>query len=285
MGGSYWVMATMTQPAAPPALQTTDPALGAYEPLAPFYDRFTEGYEYVRWLEAIEIWALAHGLRGRRVLDAACGTGKSFEPLLAKGYEVSACDLSPAMVAEARAKAAGRAEIVVADMRELPWRSQFDLITCLDDAVNYLLTPDDLDAALGSMAGALRPHGILAFDTNSLGTFRTTFAEEFEVAAGGTRFRWRGEGNLDAEPGEVSSATIEIDAEDGVLESRHVERHWSVAALRAACVRAGFRQVVFRGQVTGGRLVGEPDEIRHPKVMCLAVRSQPKGGGHMIIKS
>src|SRR5687767_679449 len=105
-----------------------DRALAAYEPLAPFYDRFTAASEYEPVLDAIETWARAQGLAGRRVLDVACGTGKSFEPLLSRGYEVTGCDLSPAMVAEARRKAAGAREVVVADMRALPWRSEFDLV-------------------------------------------------------------------------------------------------------------------------------------------------------------
>ena len=86
-----------------------DPALAAYEALAPFYDEFTAGYDYDRWLDGLEALALEHGLRGRSLLDVACGTGKSFMPMLARGYEVTACDLSPAMVELAREGARGRA--------------------------------------------------------------------------------------------------------------------------------------------------------------------------------
>lgn len=249
-----------------------DPALDAYESLAPFYDRFTAGYEHERWLDGLEAWALERGLAGRRLLDVGCGTGKSFEPMLRKGYEVTGCDLSPAMVAEARAKCAGAATVTVADMRALPWRSRFDLVTCLDDAVNYLLTEDDLLMALAGMRRSLRPGGILLFDTNTLGTYRTTFADDFEVAEGSTTFRWRAEGDATAEPGAVSSATIEMIGPEGVLVSRHVQRHWPVDALRDACREAGLRGVSFRGQVPGGLIVDEPDEEAHTKVLCLAAR-------------
>jgi SAM-dependent methyltransferase len=252
---------------------SVDHALSAYEPFAAFYDEFTRDYEYDPWLDAIETWARAHGLRGRRLLDVACGTGKSFARLMAKGYAVTACDLSPAMVAKARRKAGDAAEVIEADMRSLPWRSRFDLLTCLDDAINYLLTPADLQAAIGSMAAALRPGGVAVFDVNSLLTYRTTFAEDFEVVDGATRFRWRGEGSPDAEPGAVSSATIEIEAPAGQrLYSRHLQRHWPLEVLRTTCGEAGFGQIVFRGQFTGGRLAGEPDQGIHPKVLCLATR-------------
>jgi SAM-dependent methyltransferase len=245
-------------------------ARAAYEPLAAHYDDFTRGYVYDSWLDAILRWSRAHGLAGRRVLDAACGTGKSFMPLLRAGYDVTACDVSPAMVTQARLKAGGRARVVVADVRSLTWASEFDLITCLDDAINYLLTQPDLLAALRGMAGALRPGGILVFDTNSLATYRTAFVEQFDSTSGSTQFRWRGESKPDTLPGTVHSAVLEIERDGEMHATRHVQRHWPLEELRSLLTRAGFSHVVFRGQATGGRLAGEPDEERHPKIACLA---------------
>lgn len=267
-------METITAHAA-----ATDLALAAYEPLAPFYDRFTAESQYEPVLNAIETWARAQGLRGTRLLDVACGTGKSFEPLLARGYEVSACDLSPAMVAEARRNWADAAEIVIADMRSLPWRSAFDLVTCVDDAVNYMLEEEDLHAAIRSMARALRPDGIAVFDANTILTYRTDWAESFDFAVDGMRFDWRGECSPAAEPGVIASATVRVEHAGGSCESRHVERHWRVDELRAACLAAGFQHVVFRGLAEGPRLVGEPDEERHLKLVCLAARPTAPAAG------
>ena len=260
---------------APPApsrasLRSGELALSAYESFAPYYDRFTEECKYEKWLISIEAWAIANGLAGNRLLDVACGTGKSFAPLLDRGYQVTACDLSPAMVAVARRKFGERVKVCVADMRELDWRNQFDLITCIDDAMNYLLTRRDLARALAGMARALRPGGILVFDTNSLATFRTSFAQEYEFQAGPVRYRSCGEGSPTTPAGTVSSATLEATGPDGASTTRHVERHWPVSELRDACSAAGLSHIRFRGQLTGCRLLGEPDEQRHTKVVCLA---------------
>ena len=263
-------MALATCPRPRPA--APDPALLAYEAMAPFYDRFTADYDYARWLAGIEQWAQTQGLHGRRLLDVACGTGKSFAPMLARGYHVTACDLSPAMVAEARRKWGGGARIHVEDMRRLPWRSTFDLVTCLDDAVNYLLTRDDLASALGSMARVLRPGGVLVFDTNSLRTYRSTFAQTFQVASDGWRFTWQGDGSAGFKPGGVATARVTAKGAYPGSPSKHVQRHWPIAELRAACQEAGFGHITFRGQVTGARLMGEPDEDEHTKIMCLAVK-------------
>lgn len=261
-------MTTMTR-STTVDLSAPDLAVAAYEPLARFYDRFTERSAYEPVIAQIESWTLAQGLRGKRLLDVACGTGKSFVPMLERGYELTACDISPAMVAEAYAKAPG-AEVVVADMRRLPWTGGFDLITCMDDAVNYLLTEEDLTTAMASMAGALDAGGILVFDANTLGTYRSDFAESFEIDAGDTRFLWRGEASADVEAGSVVSATMTIEAPDTTAESRHVQRHWPVELLREACLEAGFERVLFRGLTTGPRLIGEPDDAADLKIVCLA---------------
>ena len=89
-------------------MPTTALPAAPYEALADVYDLLTDGYAHERWLGALERLARAHGLRGRRVLDVACGTGSSFLALLDAGYEVTACDLSPAMARRAAEKAAGR---------------------------------------------------------------------------------------------------------------------------------------------------------------------------------
>src|SRR5262245_4528433 len=122
----------------------------AYDGLAPDYDILTADYPYERWLAQLETLARAHGLQGTDVLDVACGTGKSFLPLLDRGWNVVGCDISPAMLALAAAKAPG-ARLVQADMRALGALGEFDLVTCLDDALNYLLEPHELQAALAGI--------------------------------------------------------------------------------------------------------------------------------------
>src|SRR3954464_3195819 len=122
------------------ATQPQDPTCAAYELLAPFYDSYTREYGHEAFLANIESIALAHGLRGNRLLDVGCGTGKSFLPMLARGYEVTGCDLSPAMVERARVAAHGAGGVRVAAARALPVLGRFDLVTSLDDALNYVLS-------------------------------------------------------------------------------------------------------------------------------------------------
>jgi SAM-dependent methyltransferase len=173
----------------------------------------------------------------------ACGTGKSFMPLVRRGYEVTACDISPGMVELARAKlppdAADR--VVVADMRALPWRGAFDLVTCLDDAVNYLLTDGDLQAALRGMSAALRPGGVAVFDVNSLRTYRETFAEDLAFRSEDAVFVWRGRGRPDRP------------AREPVLRGHHGPVRWRPRPVHEPARPAPPPAVHGRGRVRQGQ--------------------------------
>jgi SAM-dependent methyltransferase len=259
-----------------PAPPGDSSALAAYESLAPFYDLFTADYEHEPVLDQLEAVARLHGLLGRRLLDVGCGTGKSFLPLLRRGYDVTACDISPAMVERARAKLGPgeSAQVVVADMRALPWRGAFDLITCLDDALNYLLTEADLQAALRSMSAALRPGGVVVFDVNALLTYRDTFARQFAVRCDDTMFVWRGTGPAHAEPGALCSAVISVRVGRGAerSRSRHVQRHHPRAVIELACARANLECRAVYGVARSALLVDEADEDVHRKLVYVAAR-------------
>src|SRR6478752_7257110 len=123
----------------------------AYEAIAPVYDDFTAHHDYELWLGNLLPKLEFHGLGGRRLFDVGCGTGKSFIPMLERGWEVTACDISASMVDLARSKVGDAAELFVADMRALPTVGEFDLVWCLDDAINYLLSATELQQAFSGM--------------------------------------------------------------------------------------------------------------------------------------
>jgi SAM-dependent methyltransferase len=249
-----------------------------YDRLAPFYDRFTATYAYERWIAAIEERATALGLSGRRALDLACGTGKSTTPLLLRGYSVLACDISEEMIRQAQRNLPMYADAFsVADMRDLPALGQFDLVLCLDDAINYLLSDRELESTFAGVARLLSPDGIFVFDVNSLRTYRTAFAQPDVREEDGVVFAWRGEGSPGLEPGGISSASVEIFAErqDGLWERRsmrHVQRHHPVEAVHSALEQAGLRACATLGQHPGARFEELPDEERHIKLVHFAKR-------------
>src|ERR1700754_1011690 len=85
----------------------------AYEASAPVYDDFPAHHNYRLWVGTLLELGAANGLRGDTVLDVACGTGKSFIPMLEHGWKVTACDISASMVEMARAKAGSQGTVEV----------------------------------------------------------------------------------------------------------------------------------------------------------------------------
>ena len=263
-------------------LEITDAARCAYAAIAPVYDRFTAGACYENWLSQIEARALDLGLTGGRLLDIACGTGESFAPLLARGYQVSGCDLSPEMLDQARRKFGHQVDdLFVADMRDLPPVGAFDLVTCIDDALNYLLSEEELVSTFEGVAQVLAPEAIFVFDVNSLSSYRTTGGETFLREDDGGLFCWQGETDASIQAGDIASVRIEafIEVEDALwqrVSSRHVQRHHPRAVIENALEAAGLKCAAAAGQRPGGNLEDHVDEDVHIKVVYFA-RLRPRG--------
>ena len=166
-------------------------------------------------------------------------------------------------------------------MRELPDLGAFDLVTCLDDAVNYLLGDDDLVRALRSMGGRLAPGGVLVFDTNTLATYDADYGGDQVVEDDGVFMCWRGHGvERDASGAHRAAATIEIFRPTGNgrwerEQSVHRQRHRGRAEVEHALAAAGLRALAVKGQRRGAVLEDELDERVHTKALFVAGRALP----------
>lgn len=246
----------------------------AYEAIAPVYDDFTAHHDYELWLGNLLPELRRHGLRDGRLLDIACGTGKSFLPMLERGWEVTGCDISASMLALAQAKAGDAVPLHVADMRELPVFGEFDLVWVLDDAVNYLLSREELGRALAGMRANLAPEGLLMFDVNALHVYRTFFAETEVVERGGRRLVWRGLAPVDAAPSSIYEARFEVEAGDGgaagVEPQLHRQRHFPEAEVLAELKGAGLECLDVFGHGFDAVLHQPLEELVHTKAVYIA---------------
>jgi SAM-dependent methyltransferase len=248
----------------------------AYEAIAPVYDDFTAHYDTELWLGNLLPQLARHGLRGHRLLDVGCGTGKSFLPMLERGWEVTACDISPSMLELARAKVGDSVKLSVADMRELPELGEFDLVWALDDAVNYLLSAEELGAALRGMRANLAPAGLLMFDVNTLHAYRTAFAEVHRVERGGRQLVWRGQSSPHAPPGSINEARFEVEAGDDAAAVRthvHRQRHFPEAQVLTLLEQADLQCLEVFGHGYDAKLQQPVDELTHTKAVYIARRA------------
>ena len=104
---------------------------------------------------------------GGPVLELACGTGRLTVPLARGGSDVVGLDLSPAMLARARQRAADKGVNVtfeLGDMRSFDLGRRFSLVIVSCNSLAHLTRGTDLRDGLTNIARHLAPAGILAFD-------------------------------------------------------------------------------------------------------------------------
>jgi SAM-dependent methyltransferase len=252
-----------------------DPALVAYDAFAPIYDDFTHQNDYEMWLGEVLLPELErHGLRQGRALDVACGTGRAFEPLLSRGWDLVGCDISPGMLEVARREFPD-VPLHQADMRELPVYGEFELVLTLNDAVNYLLGDGDFERAFAAMGANMAADGLLLFDCNSFCMYESAYGnEERTVERDGRRWTWRGVGATGDAP-DTYEARIEGDGIEPVV---HRERFRSDEEIREALSAAGLDCLAAYGmdEVEGKVVLHDPiDEVRHYKRVYIA--GKPRG--------
>jgi magnesium-protoporphyrin O-methyltransferase len=105
---------------------------------------------------------LPEDLRGRRILDAGCGTGALAVEAARRGADVVAIDLSPTLVSLARERlpeslGMGHIDFRSGDMLD-PALGEFDHVVAMDSLIHYRAT--DIVAALSRLA-ARTSHSIV----------------------------------------------------------------------------------------------------------------------------
>jgi SAM-dependent methyltransferase len=138
-----------------------------YDRLSPFYHLIYPDWEAsVAW-QAERLQSIIQrrwGEGAKTILDVSCGIGTQSIGLAARGFDVTASDLSPAAVARARREAEARGlsvRLSVCDMREVHRHhgGGFDVVISADNSVPHLLGDEEILVALRAMQACLRPGG------------------------------------------------------------------------------------------------------------------------------
>lgn len=135
-----------------------------YDSFAQSYSRDNESGLFNAHYERPAMIELAGDVRGRRVLDAGCGSGPLSEALRARGAIVAGFDSSPAMLELARERLGADADLQVADIsRPLPFvDGAFDDVV-VSLVLHYL---QDWTAPLSELRRVLKPGGRLLLSVN-----------------------------------------------------------------------------------------------------------------------
>ena len=131
---------------------------GMYGDRAELYDLLYHFKDYAGEAARLKVLLAKHGIPdGSRLLEGGCGTGEHLRHLGASGF-----DLSPEMIAIARAKAPG-ADLWTADLASFTVTHAYDAFLCLFSAVGYL-DEAGLRSCARCVAAALRPGGVAVIE-------------------------------------------------------------------------------------------------------------------------
>ena len=255
---------------------TATPALLAYERLAPVYDRFTAGLRprrLGRRAASASPAATDCGARGRSTSAAA--PARASRRCCERGYDVWACDISPAMVARARRRAGSRPRAGARRGHARPARrlarstsspaSTTPSTTCSRRRPRRRVRRRRARARAGRALRLRRQH---ARDVPR----RLRRPHDLRAAAGGSRLPRR-----DRPADRAGRALRRLDRVRRPRRrrrvSRHVQRHHPSAAIRHALTSAGLACRAVLGQSTGAVLHEDADEDLHTKLVYVAGRA------------
>lgn len=139
-----------------------------YDRMAPGYDRLFQDWTRETRRQALLLERLFGEFgfeKGASLLDCACGIGTQALGLAELGYLVTASDFSKGALAEAERRAGERGvpvRFAWADFRclEEAFTETFHIVIAMDNALPHMLTREDLERAVKSMAGRVRPGGL-----------------------------------------------------------------------------------------------------------------------------
>ncbi len=249
------------------------------------YDAFSTDYDrFVDWparlaMELPFIERVVSQAEGpRHVLDAACGTGMHAVALARRGWQVAGTDLSPEMIARARAnaRAAGvEVRFEVAGFGELHAHlgAGFDGLLCLGNSLPHILTPPALCIALADFAACLRPGGVLMVQNLNYDRIlarRERWMEPQAYREGEQEWLFLRFYDFDPD-GLLTFNIVRLYRAGGPWEQRALStRLWPLrrGELTGALTEAGFTAITLYGNMQGAPF--DPD--RSPNLVVVATR-------------
>ena len=222
----------------------------AYTSFAEVYDLFMDNVPYDAWCAELVKILKEYDISDGIVADLGCGTGSLTERMAAKGFDMIGIDSSADMLEiamEKKMKSGHDILYLCQDMRSFELYGTCRAFVSRCDAINYILTREDLVSVFRLVNNYLDPDGIFVFDCNTVRKYEqiladNTIAENREIGS----FIWENSYDADTRINEYD-LTLFIRGEGEGEEARfrrftetHLQRAFTVEELKSAAAEAGM---------------------------------------------
>ena len=219
--------------------------MDAYAGFAEVYDLFMDNVPYEEWKEHICELLAEYGIKEGLLLDLGCGTGTMTRLLAKEGFDMIGVDVSPEMLEIARDKEPENSSVLYLcqDMRSFELYGTVGAVVSVCDAMNYLLTEEDLIQVIRLVNNYLDPDGIFLFDLNTVYKYEellgdATIAENREEGS----FIWENDYDRNTHLNEYDMTFFIKEKElYRKYEEVHVQRAYSLAEIEKAIAAGGMK--------------------------------------------
>ena len=150
--------------------------LKLYSELAEIYDQlYLSIFNYEQDAEFVD--SVLKKYQINELLELGCGSGHLAKLLFEKEYKITGVDLYDEMLDIVR-KRLPRVEFIQQDIRNLKFDKRFDGIIAMGRMFTYMITNEDVEQSIHSIASCLNPDGIFLFDNFSAPHFIKNFKEK-----------------------------------------------------------------------------------------------------------
>jgi SAM-dependent methyltransferase len=220
------------------------------------------------------LWKNLRLFPGSRVLDVPCGHGRHALALAARGCAVTGVDISPEFLDAARESARERKLSVLwqlSDMRELPWKGEFDAAFCFGNSFGYLDRAGD-QAFLSAASRALAAGGRFAIDYGQAAeSILPRLEPRLEAEIG--EFRFEEDTRYDIRSGRIENR-FKISRGARSETKLAAQNVYSANELTRMLEGAGLRIVDLFGSPADA-----PFELKSPRLLLVAEKPQGSSPG------
>lgn len=192
--------------------------------------------------------------KGAKILDLCCGHGRHLLPLAKTGYQMTGLDLSRKALAILTKSAKNKKikiRIIRGDMREIPFKNEFDAVINMFTAFGYLETDYEDFKVLKSAAKALKPGGKFLIDIMNRDLLLANFHPQSWEKIG--KLILLEERTYNAKTHRNTVKIQILDRKGKWHKAFHVVRMYSLAEMRKNLNKVGLKIVKVYGNTIGNQ--------------------------------